>query len=462
MIPELRIRAVNAAPVRARGTHVLYWMTAARRLRWNYGLQRAADLARERKLPLLVLEGLRCDYPWASDRFHQFVIDGLQEHAAAPQHYPYVEPEPGAGRGLLEALSRTAAVVVTDDFPCFFLPRMLETAALRLDVRLEAVDSNGLLPLAATERVFVSAYQFRRFLQKNLKPHLDAPPEADPELPTAYVVPKEVERRWPRAKFPIDLSALPIDHAVSPAFKGGREAGLEALRKFKRRMSSYGEERNHPDENGTSGLSPWLHFGQIAAAEVVDALLPKHRFPARTDGRKGGWGAEESDEEYLDQVVTWRELGLNYCHKRPDYDRYESLPAWARLTLERHAGDPREHVYTAEQLEAAETHDEVWNAAQHQLAREGRLHNYMRMLWGKKILEWSFGPREALKTLIHLNNKYAVDGRDPNSYSGIFWCLGRYDRPWGPERAVFGTVRYMSSDAARRKLHMESWLSRWS
>lgn len=455
----MRIRAVNAAPLRLRGTHVLYWMTSARRLRWNHGLQRAAELARERKVPLLILETLRVDDPWASDRLHQFVIDGMREHAAAPPHYAYVEPEPGAGKGLLEALAKTAAAVVTDDFPCFLLPRIVEAAGAKLDVRLEAVDSNGLLPLAATERVFVSAYQFRRFLQKNLKPHLE--PFEEPELPSAFEVPREIEKRWPRAKFPLDLSGLPIDHAVAPAFKGGREAGLEALRKFKRRLSGYGEDRNHPDEDATSGLSPWLHFGQISAQEVVDAVVRERRFPARTDGRKGAWGVEDPAEEFLDQLVTWRELGLNYCHKRPDYDRYESLPGWARLTLERHAEDPREPLYTAEQLEAAATHDELWNAAQNQLAREGRLHNYLRMLWGKKILEWSATPREALATMIHLNNKYAVDGRDPNSYSGIFWCLGRYDRPWGPERPIFGTVRYMSSDAARRKLKLEGYLARF-
>ncbi len=461
-VPEIRLRSVNAAPPRGRATHVLYWMCSARRLRWNFGLQRAAEQARARGLPLLVLEALRAGYPWASDRLHQFVIDGLQEHAAAPSHYAYVEPEPGAGKGLLEALAKTAALVVTDDFPCFFLPRMLEAAGRKLDVRLEAVDSNGLLPLAATERVFVSAYPFRRFLQQNLKPHLDAPPDAEPELPAAYEVPKAVEKRWPRARFPLDLSRLPIDHGVRPAFKGGREAGLEALRKFKRRLSGYGEDRNHPDEEATSGLSPWLHFGQIGAHEVVEGLVRERRFPAREDGRKGGWGVDDPAEEFLDQLVTWRELGFNFCHKRPDYDRYDALPAWARLSLERHAGDPRDPRYTAEQLEAAATHDALWNAAQTQLVREGRLHNYLRMLWGKKILEWSATPREALATMIHLNNKYAVDGRDPNSYSGIFWCLGRYDRPWGPERPIFGTVRYMSSDAARRKLRLEGYLSRYS
>ncbi len=447
----MRVRIVNGAPLRARGKHVLYRMSSARRLGWNYGLQRAAALARERRVPLLILETLECGTRWASDRLHAFALDGMREHAACPHYYPYVEREPGAAAGLLEAMAKTAvAVVVDEDVP--------GAAAPELDVRLEAVDSNGLLPLAATERVFVSAYQFRRFLQKT---GFDEAPEPAPlaaPLAGPWEPPKEILRRWPRADLSADLARLPIDHAVPPApFQGGHGAGVEALRRFKRKIGSYAEDRNHPDEDATSGLSPWLRFGHLSAHEVVEAVAPGRAVFARKDGRKG----EEAVDEFLDQVVTWRELGFNYCHKRPDYDRYESLPGWARITLERHAEDVRDPAYTLAEFEAAKTHDELWNAAQTQLVREGRLHNYMRMLWGKKILEWSATPREALATMIELNNKYALDGRDPNSYSGIFWCLGRYDRPWGPERPIFGKVRYMSSDAARRKLRLESWLARY-
>lgn len=445
----MRNRPANAAPLRAKGRYVLYWMTAFRRLGYNFALQRAAELARERRVPLVILEALRAGYRWRSGRIDAFIVDGMREHAAALKgskvfYYPYLEPEPGAGKGLLEALARKAVAVVTDDFPCFFHPRMIEAAAGKLDVRLEAVDANGLLPLAATERVFVSAYPFRRFLQKA---EFDAP-EPDP-LDAPLAAAEEVElKRWPRAKLP----------STSSEWKGGHAGALEALRRFKRKLGSYAEDRNHPDEEATSGLSPWLHFGQISSQEIVETLAPGRPVFERKDGRKG----EGAADAFLDQLVTWRELGYNFCHKRPDYDRYESLPGWARATLEKHAADRREFVYSREEFEAAKTHDELWNAAQTQLVREGRLHNYMRMLWGKKILEWSATPREALETMIELNNAYALDGRDPNSYSGIFWCLGRYDRPWGPERPVFGTVRYMSSEAARRKLRLESWLSRYA
>ncbi|HSF40677.1 MAG TPA: deoxyribodipyrimidine photolyase, partial [Thermoanaerobaculia bacterium] len=174
------------------------------------------------------------------------------------------------------------------------------------------------------------------------------------------------------------------------------------------------------------------------------------------------WGMSAPAEKFLDEVITWREVGYNMASRREDFERYESLPEWAQATLAKHAKDRRPHLHTLEEFEAAATGDELWNAAQGQLVAEGRIHNYLRMLWGKKVLEWSASPREALEILIHLNNKYALDGRDPNSYSGIFWCLGRYDRPWAPERPVFGTVRYMSSDSTRRKFKVGGYIERYA
>ncbi len=160
--------------------------------------------------------------------------------------------------------------------------------------------------------------------------------------------------------------------------------------------------------------------------------------------------------------MTWRELGFNLCAKRADYDRYESLPLWCRTTLEEHAGDRRSPAYSLAEFETAATHDPLWNAAQVQLVREGRIHNYLRMVWGKKILEWSASPRAALEIMIELNNKYALDGRDPNSYSGIFWILGRYDRAWGPVRPVFGKIRYMSSENTARKVRVKDYVARYA
>ncbi len=166
-------------------------------------------------------------------------------------------------------------------------------------------------------------------------------------------------------------------------------------------------------------------------------------------------------EAFLDECITWREVGFNFCALRDDHDQFASLPAWARASLEAHADDPRDHVYALDEFAGARTHDDVWNAAQRQLVGEGRMHNYLRMLWGKKILEWSRTPQEALGTMIELNNRYALDGRDPNSYSGIFWVLGRYDRPWAPRRPIFGVVRYMSSANTLRKLQMKQYMATW-
>jgi deoxyribodipyrimidine photo-lyase len=215
-------------------------------------------------------------------------------------------------------------------------------------------------------------------------------------------------------------------------------------------------------------LSPYLHFGVISVHECFTTLAERERWSVDrldevpAESRDGAWGMSAAADAFLDELVTWRELGYNMCALRPDYDQYYSLPEWAQKTLAKHIRDPREYLYTLEEFEAAQTHDPLWNAAQVQLVREGRLHNYMRMLWGKKILEWSATPQQALEVMIELNNKYALDGRDPNSYSGIFWVLGRYDRPWGPERPVFGTVRYMSSVNTARKYDVADYLNQYS
>jgi len=484
-VPDIRIRICNDRQVNEHGDFVLYWMVAARRTRSNFALQRAVEWARSLKRPLVVLEALRVGDPGASDRFHAFILQGMADNAerlagSAATYFPYVEPAPGASKGLLEALSRHAAVIVTDDFPAFFLPRMVAAVAARVEVPLEAVDSNGLLPLRATDRVYPSAYAFRRFLQKSLKEHLLQLPAEQPlgMLPGQGLpqLPDEITARWPPvsptplAAMAASLAALPIDHAV-PAVgaQGGANAAEAALAEFlDRKLSRYRDERNQPDEAVTSGLSPYLHFGHISTHDVFQALMTRERWttrsvsPKASGQRDGWWGASPAAEAFLDELVTWRELGYTMCHLQPDFDQYESLPAWARATLDMHAADRRAHLYSLEQFEAARTHDPLWNAAQTELVREGRIHNYLRMLWGKKILEWSPSPRAALDVMIELNNKYALDGRDPNSYSGIFWVLGRYDRPWAPERPIFGSIRYMSSENTARKLHVREYVRRYT
>lgn len=484
LVPAIRLRNCNSAPVRGSGGYLLYWMIANRRLVYNFALDRALEYCRELRKPLVIFEALRCGYQWASDRFHRFVIDGMAENAATCAryrvlYYPYVEPKPGDGKGLLEAFAADACVVITDEFPCFFVPRMVTVAAKKLSVRLEAVDSNGLLPLRAADKAFVRAFDFRRHLQKVLPTHLEAFPRADPlaayDLHEAPRLASTITRRWPPATPTLlegrlgSLDALPIDHKVKPAITGGHSAAYAKLKVFlKDKLPKYSDDHNDPELDSTSNLSPHLHFGHISSHQIFAEVArfenwrPEKLALRSNGGREGSLNMSASAEQFLDQLITWREVGYNFTAHREDYDRYVSLPPWAQKTLERHSTDPRPHQYTLEEFESGSTHDPLWNAAQQQLVREGHIHNYLRMLWGKKILEWTASPQSALSILVQLNNKYGLDGRNPNSYSGIFWCLGRYDRPWGPERPIFGTVRYMSSENTARKYSVKNYIQKYS
>lgn len=485
-VPVLRIRGLNERPVNPDGQYILYWMTSNRRLHFNFSLDRAIEWSLKLRKPLLIFEGLRCDYQWASRRLHSFVIQGMvdQEDIARSHghcYVPYVERSYGDGSGLIRALLEHAAVAVTDDFPCFFLPRMSKAVARRSPVLMECVDSNGLLPMRATSDVFPSAYAFRRFLQRSLAPHLsempNADPLADPSIPRGLNLPDFFRDRWRPASSTMlgcnesEFQHLPIDHSVREAvMKGGEKAAVARMTSFLRNfLNRYGEERNEPDEDVASGLSPYLHFGHISVHQIFQAIVERERWSPEKLGdvrkirgsREGWWGVSASTESFLDELVTWRELGYNFCSLRSDYDRYDSLPEWAKETLALHESDHRPWLYSLRDLELAKTHDPLWNAAQTQLVTEGRMHNYLRMLWGKKILEWSPTPREALHAMIELNNRFAVDGRNPNSYSGIFWVLGRFDRPWGPERPIFGKIRYMTSDNTARKLKLTNYLRKY-
>jgi len=484
-VPKIRIQNVNEAPVRANGEYVLYWMIASRRLHFNFALDRAMEHCVALKKPLVILEALRIGYPWASDRMHRFVLDGMTDNARVckergVRYYPYVEPAANAGKGLLLALARNACTIVTDEFPCFFLPRMVASAGKRMPVRLEAVDSNGLLPIHACERVAVRAFDFRRYLQKELPKHLAEFPRADAlrntRLPTAPGLPGKILKQWPTVSDDLlsddstGLISLRIDHDVPPVkMRGGHlNARTRMLDFIGRKVALYGEKRNQPELDVASGLSPYLHFGHIGVHEIFAELAKREKWKPekislRTNGsREGWWNMSAGTESFLDELITWREVGYNFSVHREDYGKYESLADWVRKTLGEHAKDEREYVYSLEEFEQARTHDPLWNAAQTQLVREGIIHNYLRMLWGKKILQWTRSPQEAAEFMIHLNNKYALDGRDPNSYSGIFWVLGRYDRPWAPVRPVFGSIRYMSSENTARKVSVKNYIKKYS
>ena len=485
-VPSIRVSSLNQEAVQVEGNYVLYWMVAQRRLTWNFALQRAVEWSQKLSKPLIIFEPLRIAYPWANARLHHFIIEGMRDNFQKAKelgvsYYPYIEKKKDEGKGLLAAFCHQACVVVTDEYPCYFIPRMTSAAAQRASVLFEQVDSNGLLPLRASGRVFTTAASFRRHLQKTLLPYFatDQFPKMSPlaeyRQPSA-VIPNEITKqpKWspanPNEFLGDGLQSLDLDHSVVPCDEGGAVAAQKRLNKFlDARLHRYHYDRNALEGGAASGLSAHLHFGHLSVHEVAQKVFescqwsPQNVAPKPSGSREGWWGASKAVEAFIDELVTWREIGFTFCfHRLADYDQFSSLPEWAQKTLMDHAHDERPYIYSLEQFESASTHDPLWNAAQTQLLREGRIHNYVRMLWGKKILEWTPSPQVALDYMTHLNNKYALDGRDPNSYSGIYWCLGRFDRAWGPERPIFGKIRFMSSDSTMRKLKAKGYVQKYS
>ncbi|MFH1491208.1 MAG: deoxyribodipyrimidine photolyase, partial [Pseudomonadota bacterium] len=324
-VPPIRITNANDHTVNPGGGFVLYWMIAYRRTRWNFSLQRAVDWAKELGKPLVILEALRVGYPYAGNRLHRFILEGMARNAQQLEnrnvvYYPYVEPKPHEGKGLLETLSKKACVIITDDFPAFFLPRMVASASRKVPVLMEKVDSNGLLPMGVADRIYPTAYTFRRFLQKVLPDHLIDGPQEDPlkrlKLPGMHAFQDKIRKTWPPASPVIlkgeakVLASLPIDHDVEVvARQGGSKAAYETLTEFtENRLFHYDEKRNQPEEEVTSGLSPYLHFGHISAHEVFHRIMEKEawffdRLSEKATGRRSGWwGMSESAEAFLDQL----------------------------------------------------------------------------------------------------------------------------------------------------------------
>jgi deoxyribodipyrimidine photo-lyase len=482
-INSKRVFKRNDHQPNADGEYVLYWMQINRRLHYNFALEYAVGRANELGKPLLIYEGLNADYPWASKRPHQFLLEGMTEHLeAADEHdatyYPFVEQEAGEGKGLLYRLAKQSAVVVSDEYPVFIMREHNERVPRRVGVPYITVDSNGLIPLQLTDKAPYSAYFFRKTMQKHFVESYSRPPKKNPLEDLNHTQPITLSdqflERYPRADqrlqgIPAFLESMDFEKEIAPVdLEGTRIAGLEQLDRFVNgKLLSYDDDRNDPDKEATSGLSPWLHFGKVSAYEAVKAALDKQPEEWSLDsitfnnGSTGGFfNGDPNIDGFLDEIITWREVGFHFAHHRPDYAVLESLPDWVLETLNDHRDDPREYIYSFEAFEQAQTHDEIWNAAQRQLIRDGIIHNYLRMLWGKKILEWTPDPETALRYMIDLNNWYAIDGRDPNSYSGIFWVLGRFDRPW-QERPIYGKLRYMTSKSTRRKVKLDDYLQEY-
>ena len=458
----VRLRHANAATPRSSGDYVLYWMQIYRRFDDNHALNYALACAAHHKKPLVVYEGLRFDYPWASRRLHRFILEGMADNAAQAKklglnYWPFVATPQEPGRGLVRRLAERAVLVVTDDFPCFIIPEQIEALARKSETPVVAVDGNSIVPLARLgtpvsaaahlrpriHREFAEAWEQRAGPRRRITDGARRPVEA----PFALWQPESLESC---------LAELPFENDVAPVatMPGGAIAAKKRLKDFiAHRLKGYADDRSRPmpaDQGHASGLSPYLHFGHISVEAIVEAALESTgiwsiaNLDVASRGKREGFFCDDANvNSLLDEAITWRDVGMNWhWSRRADTASLQrALPTWAWTTLQKHAADHRNHIYDLAAFESAQTHDPLWNAAQRELVTTGTIHNYLRMLWGKKVLEWSRSPDEAYRILVHLNNKYALDGRNPNSYTGILWCFGLFDRPWAPERDVYGVVR---------------------
>jgi deoxyribodipyrimidine photo-lyase len=459
-VDPARVRVIRDAALPSRGEYVLYWCMVNQRVPQNHALQAAIALGNRLGLPVVCYHALRPDYPHASDRLHAFVLQGLDELGAAmrARGVPYWLELPRTARQhvpRLAALGKRAAAVVSDWFPAFIIPGHLRGAAKALQVPLVAVDASCVVPMQRIPEKQVGAYTLRPKLRKLWGEYLGKLSEG-PEPAHARAA-REVDLGFTPESTPGrlvgELDGFDIDHSVPPvpSRPGGRAAAVDALGVFVReQVARFDEVRNEPGQRGQSGISPALHWGLLFAGEIARACIEAH-------------GAEQPGvKSFLEELLVRRELGFNYCLHTPVPAQlaFTSLPPWAQQTLTSHRKDRREHLYTLEQLDRGETADPLWNAAQRELREDGRIHGYLRMLWGKKILEWSPSPDEAVARIAHLNDRYALDGRDAVSVANFMWVLGLHDRPF-QERPVIGKVRPMSSLRTAEKADLGPYLARY-
>jgi deoxyribodipyrimidine photo-lyase len=395
---------------------------------------------------------LKYYYPWANDRLHTFILQGVEEKKLALERLGirylfYLQQDKSSPKNTVASLAADAALIATDDYPCFIIPEHNRRIAERSSIALYAVDSNGVIPMSTFKKEEYAAYTMRPKIKKLIDRYLVPFEEEqiivkEPDL--AVDCPETLVTEGDIAEL---VAACDIDHTVEPSqiYKGGTRNGRARLETFVDEiLASYEKDRNRPEKDGSSRLSAYLHFGFLSSLEIALAV-------------KNSDASDEAKDAYLEELIVRRELSFNLCSHNEDYDSLRALPAWIHKTMRDHAGDERQFNYSLEELEAGETHDKLWNAAQREMVRTGEMHNYVRMLWGKNVIAWSPSYEIAFETLVHLNNKYCLDGRDPNSYAGILWCFGKHDRPW-MDRPVFGTIRYMTSGSTGKKFDSKKYI----
>jgi len=444
VIPAARVQVLNPSPVQA-GDYVLYWMQASVRASYNHALEFAIEQANTLKKPLVVFFGITEAYPGANLRHYVFMLEGLEQasRALAKRGIQLVVRRESPENGVVR-MARRACLVVVDRGYTRIQRRWRQTASEALDRALIQVESDVVVPVQeASGKEEYAAATLRPKLMKHLRDYL---------IPLSARVVGKDSLGMSFASFSLEDPAgaarsLDIDRSVHPVsgYPGGYGAAARRLAKFlDHRLDSYAELSRDPGVEGLSGLSPYLHFGHISPLEI--ALKVNER------GSPGG-------DAFLEELIVRRELSVNFVFYCDAYDSFACLPEWCRKTLHEHAGDRREYLYSEREWETAQTHDPYWNAAQQEMVQTGKMHGYMRMYWGKKILEWSETPESAFGSVLRLNNTYELDGRDPNGFAGTAWCFGKHDRPW-KERPIFGKVRYMNSGGLRRKFDMDAYLRR--
>lgn len=445
---DARVTVRRAGPPNGDGQCVVYWMQRAQRAMDNSALNVAIEAANLLRKPVVVFVGLTPFYPHANLRSYTFFLQGFRDirEGLLRRNVGFVLrrwPESELERFCEEV---RPCLVVGDENPLREPEQWRKVAADRLRVPFWTVDADVVVPSTLLKK--------EQFAARTLRPRIKALLDeflVTPGNPKAAISWQPSEQLESLAIGDEVLSGFSIDRSVQPVsrFRAGSRAALETLNRFVReRLEGYGAERSHPERDGTSQLSPYLHFGHIGPITVALAV-------------KGASASRADCEAFVEQLIVRRELAVNFVRFNAHYDRLRGFEPWALRTIKEHERDEREHLYTTHQLENAETHDPLWNAAQQQMVLSGWMHGYLRMYWAKKILEWTPSAEEALDIAVRLNDRYELDGRDPNGYAGIAWAIGgKHDRAWGPERPIYGKIRYMSYSSTSRKFDSKAYIER--
>ncbi len=451
LVSQARIETAGCGAPDPGGKAVIYRMRRAQRAFDNPALEAAIEAANLLEKPVVVFFGLLARHPHASLRTYRFMLEGLCDTAErlSRRRIGFVMricAGASSGREFARFCAELRpALIVEDENP---MRRGKRPRPNGPAVAPWSVDADVIVPSALLGKEHYAARTIRPRIREKLAEFLK--PVGNRHLRVPFSEPRGLEKTVPEISL---LETLALDRSVAPApdFRGGTSEGLRALRSFVReRLGAYDRARNHPETDGTSRLSPYLHFGHLGPHTIALAV-------------RDADASLSSRNAFLEQLIVRRELAVNFVRFNPRYRSLDCAEPWAKRTLAEHARDPRKYRYTERRLEQAETHDELWNAAQSQMVESGWMHNYVRMYWAKKILEWTASAREAFDVAVRLNDRYELDGRDPNGYAGIAWAIcGKHDRAWGPERPVFGKIRYMSHGSTRRKFDSRSYIERWS